>query len=153
MIYALLIKSNKYINIQFRTNACIFLLLKKSFEIEICRIFRKTFRKRKYICKKNNYNVHNFHDNFLHIKIQKIFEKIASSSSSPSNQQEIFFFLVLDHRTPHRAFKSLLKYMCLGQKETQYYHYNPSENSRVQYSKLKRSMTTAALRFINTKLE
>ena len=82
----------------------------------ICRILRKSVSKNKYIPMKKsiNYDVHKLNVNFLHIQMQKIFEKKNCSIIFITLGLVIFFFSAVGHRTPHRAFKSFLKYMYLG---------------------------------------
>ena len=81
----------------------------------LCRIFRKSFSKNKYVHMKKviNYNVHNLNSEFLHIKMQNI-KKNCTFTFFTLGLVGIIFFLTVDHRKPHRAFKSLLKYVYLG---------------------------------------
>ena len=63
------------------------------------------------------------------------------------------FFLVVGHRTPHRAFKSLLKHMYLRYEEIQYYFLLPIKKFQDAGQRIKRDMMAADLWFIITKLK
>ena len=77
MIYALLVKSNKYINIRRPTNVSIFYsgrsLLKLNFRLYVVYLGNHSVKINTFTCKKNmKYNVHNLNGDFLHIQMQKI---------------------------------------------------------------------------------
>ena len=84
MIYALFIKSNKYINTQCKL-MYVFLICEDVYlNLILFRTFRKSFSKNKCFHIKNiNYNVHKLNGNFLHIQMQNTFEKKVPLFSSP----------------------------------------------------------------------
>ena len=99
MVYALLVKSNKYIKTHRPTNVCIFDSWRSLF-IFIYRLYviylgNNSVQTNIFTWKQNiNYNVHNLNGNFLHIQILKIFgEKKCSIISLTLGLVGNIFFL------------------------------------------------------------